>query len=270
MYPAGRAPRLPVRAGGQLPAAGLGFSHPPMNPRRHPIARGYAATVIALRYVIPLAWIAAVVLATISLPDLASAPTAPLEDLAAKNGAASKAAAESTKRLGFPLSTQTAVVQRNPRGLSRAAQQRAIDGAGAVFPRSDPAIRDIRAAIPILNAARDVPANERGTTAITYLYFPPELSLDSTTQSAHTYADRQLGGESAGVVGVTGAAPARLSQFNQIEDSLPIIEAASILLIFVVVAIAFRSLGAPLVALATAGVTFLLAIRILPWAGEQA
>src|SRR4051812_19362884 len=270
MYPAGRAPRLPVRAGGQLPAAGLGFSHPPMNPRRHPIARGYAATVIALRYVIPLAWIAAVVLATISLPDLASAPTAPLEDLAAKNGAASKAAAESTKRFGFPLSTQTAVVQRNPRGLSRAAQQRAIDGARTVLTHGDPALADIRAAVPISNAARDVPAGEHGTTAVTYLFFPPELALESTTKTAHDYAAKELGGRSGDVVGVTGAGPARLAQFTEIEHSLPIIEAASILLIFVVVAIAFRSLGAPLVALVTAAITFLLAIRILPWAGEQA
>jgi putative drug exporter of the RND superfamily len=242
-----------------------------MNQRRHLLARGYAATVIALRHLIPLAWIAAVVVATISLPDLASAPTAPLEDLAAKNGAASKAAAESTKRFGFPLSTQTAVVQRNPRGLSSAAQRRAVEGARTVFGHSDPALRDIRAAIPISNAARGVPANERGTTAVTYLFFPPELSLESTTQTAHTYAATQLGGARGGsVVGVTGAGPARLAQFEEIEHSLPIIEAASIALIFVVVALAFRSLGAPLVALATAGITFLLAIRILPWAGEQA
>jgi putative drug exporter of the RND superfamily len=241
-----------------------------MNPRRHILARGYAATVIALRHLIPLAWIAAVVAATIALPDLASAPTAPLEDLAAKNGAASKAAAEATQRFGFPLSTQTAVVQRDPNGLPAAAQRKAVTGAAAVFSRSDPAISDIRAAVPISNAARDVPANERGTTAVTYLYFPPELSLESTTATAHTYANKQLGGPAGRVVGVTGAAPARLSQFSEIENSLPIIEAASILLIFVVVAIAFRSLGAPLVALATAGVTFLLAIRILPWAGEQA
>jgi putative drug exporter of the RND superfamily len=241
-----------------------------MNQRRHLLARGYAAIVIGLRHLIPLAWIAAVVMATIALPDLASAPTAPLEDLAAKNGAASKAAAESTKRFGFPLSTQTAVVQRNPRGLSAAAQRRALEGARTVLTRSDPVLNDIRAALPITNAARGVPANERGTTTITYLFFPPELSLESTTHTAHAYADRQLGGPRGSVVGVTGAGPARLAQFERIEDSLPIIEAASIVLIFVVVAIAFRSLGAPLVALVTAGITFGLAIRILPWAGERA
>ena len=241
-----------------------------MNQRRHLLARGYAATVIALRHLIPLAWIAAVVWATIALPDLASAPTAPLEDLAAKNGAASQAAAAATKRFGFPLATQTAVVQRNAKGLPAATQRRTALAARGVFTHSGGVPSDIKAALPISNSARDVPAGERGTTAITYLYFPPSLSLDTTTADAHRYANRALGGPRGSVVGVTGAAPARLAQYSQIESSLPIIEAASIALIFVVVAIAFRSLGAPLVALATAGITFLLAIRILPWAGEQA
>src|SRR3954454_20753028 len=160
MYPVARPGWRRARRGlcaperGQPPAAPASRSRIPMEPRRHLISRGYAAVVIALRHLIPLAWIAAVVLATVTLPDLASAPTAPLEDLAAKNGAASKAAAESTKRFGFPLSTQTAVVQRNPRGLSDAAQRRAVAGARTVFGRSDPALRDIRAAIPISNAAR--------------------------------------------------------------------------------------------------------------------
>src|ERR687893_304787 len=97
-----------------------------MNERRHLLARGYAAIVIALRHLIPLAWIAAVVWATLTLPDLASAPTAPLEDLAAKNGAASQAQARSIERFGFPLATDTAVVQRNPDGLPRAALERQV------------------------------------------------------------------------------------------------------------------------------------------------
>ena len=165
-----------------------------MNPRRHLIARGYAAIVVTLRHLIPLAWIAAVVWATIALPDLASAPTAPLEDLAAKNGAASQAAAAATKRFGFPLATQTAVVQRNAKGLPAATQRRTALAARGVFTHSGGVPSDIKAALPISNSARDVPAGERGTTAITYLYFPPSLSLDTTTADAHRYANRALGG----------------------------------------------------------------------------
>src|ERR1700754_700030 len=116
-----------------------------MNPRRHTLARGYAAMVVALRHLIPLAWIAAVLVATISLPDLASAPTAPLEDLAAKNGAASQAQAAATKRFGFPLATQTAVVQRDPNGLSDAPRRRQAQAALAAFQHPPPVPRHLPA-----------------------------------------------------------------------------------------------------------------------------
>ena len=170
-----------------------------MNPRRHLIARGYAAIVVTLRHLIPLAWIAAVVWATIALPDLASAPTAPLEDLAAKNGAASQAAASRDEALRVPArrprprsSSATRSGLRPPRSAARRSAAR------GVFDRKRPGVpSDIKAALPISNAARGVPAAERGTTAITYLYFPPTLSLDTTTADAHQYANRALGGRAA-------------------------------------------------------------------------
>jgi RND superfamily putative drug exporter len=243
-----------------------------MTPRtsRHLLARGYAAAVVALRHVVPLAWIAAVVWASISLPDLASAPTTPLEDLAAKNGAASRAQAGATERFGFPLATDVAVVQRDPRGLDAPTQARQLAAARAVRERSDPALRGVRAALPIINAGPAARQGERSTTAITYLFLAPDLALDDRVDVARTYAQRALGGERASVVGVTGAAPARLAQFEEIEDALPIIEAASVVLIALIVGLAFRSIGAPLVALFTAAIAFAIAVRVLPWAGERA
>ena len=41
-------------------------------------------------------------------------------------------------------------------------------------------------------------------------------------------------------------------------------------LIAVIVALAFRSIGAPLVALAAAAVAYAIAMRVLPWLGERA
>ena len=52
--------------------------------------------------------------------------------------------------------------------------------------------------------------------------------------------------------GVTGAGPARLAQFREIDDVLPWIELATVAVILVIVALYFRSVGAPLVTLATA------------------
>jgi RND superfamily putative drug exporter len=238
--------------------------------RRGPLARGYAALVVALRHLIPLAWIAAVVAATIALPGLGDVPSAPLDDLAAQGGSAGRAQQLATRDFGFPLSTDTAVVQRNPRGLSQEAQQRQLAAARAIQQRRDPALRDIRAAVPLSNAAVRTPSGERGTTAITYLLFGDDVSLDDRVALAHSYADKALGGQRASVVGVTGAAPARNAQFHEIEQALPLIEAASVGLIALIMAIAFRSLGAPLVALAAAGVAYGVAIRVLPWLGDRA
>ena len=59
---------------------------PARQQRRGLAARGYAAVVVGLRHIIPLAWIAAAVAATVALPGLGNAPAAPLDDLAAKGG----------------------------------------------------------------------------------------------------------------------------------------------------------------------------------------
>ena len=234
------------------------------------MARGYAAVVVALRHVIPMAWVAAVVAATIALPGLGQVPTAPLDDLAAKGGSAGNAQELATRTFGFPLSTDTAVVQRDPRGLSRDALRRQVAAARAVAQRRDPTLAPIRAAVPLSNAGIRTPSGERGTTAITYLLFSEDTSLDDRTAVAERYAQRALGGPSAGVVGVTGAAPAREAQFHEIEHALPLIEAASVALIAVIMALAFRSLGAPLVALGAAGVAYALTIRVLPWLADRA
>jgi RND superfamily putative drug exporter len=243
----------------------------PARPRRRGLAaRGYAAIVVGLRHIIPLAWIAAAVAATVALPGLGNAPAAPLDDLAAKGGSAAKAQTLATRTFGFPLATDTAVVQRDPRGLSQDAQRRQLDAALAVRDRRDPALKPLQAAIPLSNAKVRTPSGERGTTAITYLLFAPGTSLDDESSVAQRYAQRTLGGPRAAVVGVTGAAPARQAQFHEIEQALPLIEAASVVLIALIVALAFRSIGAPLVALAAAGVAYAIAMRVLPWLGERA
>jgi RND superfamily putative drug exporter len=237
---------------------------------RGPLARGYAAAVVALRHVIPLAWIAAIVAATIALPSLGDAPAAPIDDLAAQGGSAAGAQTLATRTFGFPLVSDTAVVQRNPRGLSQDAQRRQVAAAQAVRERRDPALAPIRAAIPLSNRVVRAPSGERGTTAITYLLFADDASVDDRTAAADRFAQQTLGGPRASVVGVTGAAPAREAQFHEIEKALPIIEVASVVLIALVLALAFRSVGAPLVALAAAGTAYAVAMRVLPWLAERA
>jgi RND superfamily putative drug exporter len=236
-----------------------------MTPGR--IARGYSWLVVGLRHVIVLAWIAGAVAATLYLPGLGGAASSPLGDLVPADADATKVAERSTKLFGTPLVTDTMVVQRDPDGLSPAEQRRTLLASREVSERPPRELALIAGALPIVNLFGV--QGERSTTAVTYLFFSPKAGLEERDQDAHKYVQRYLGRPEAHVAGVTGAAPARLAQFKEIEDSLPLIELASVLLIALIVGVHFRSLIAPLVTLLAAAVAYLVAIRLLAWSGEQ-
>jgi putative drug exporter of the RND superfamily len=239
-----------------------------MTPGR--LARGYAWLVVGLRHAIVLAWIAGAVAATVYLPGLGGAASSPLADLVPKHAEATDVAERSTRLFGSPLVTDTIVVQRDPTGLSAAQQRRTLRAAREVSERPERDLALISGALPISNAFGLLSERgERSTTALTYLFFSPKAGLDERVQDAHKYAQRHLGGPEAHVVGVTGAAPARLAQFDEIDDSLPLIEIASVLLIALIVGVHFRSLFAPLVTVVAAAIAYLVAVRALAWGAEQ-
>ena len=67
--------------------------------------------------------------------------------------------------------THTEVVQRNANGLSPAAARRVARRATRIADAQDPELKEIRFALPLLNARGLVPASrENGTTARS----PPE------------------------------------------------------------------------------------------------
>ena len=234
------------------------------------LARGFAAVVVFLRFLIPLAWVAAAVAVTLALPELGAEGSAPIGDIVPEDSQAAQAAQAATDEFGFPLATDTAVVQQDQAGLSRAELQRQLGAALATTRGRGPAPGELRAAVPINNSPSGRWGSaEQATTALTYLAFEQGLGGATRTDLAEQYANAALGGESGGVVGVTGAVPARQAQFEAIDDSLPLIEGASVVAVLLIVAIAFRALGAPLVTLFTGAIAYLLMVRIVPWAGDK-
>jgi putative drug exporter of the RND superfamily len=239
-----------------------------MTPGR--LARVYAWTVVGLRHIIVLAWIAGAVAATIYLPGLGGAASSPLADLVPKDAEATRVAERSTELFGFPLSTDTAVVQRDPAGLPLEEQRRTLLAAREVSERPERDLALISGALPISNAFGFLSEEgESSTTAVTYLYFLPKAGLEERDEDAHKYARRYLDRPESQVAGVTGAAPARLAQFEEIENALPLIEIASVLLIALIVGVHFRSLVAPLVTLLAVAIAYLVAVRVLAWGGEE-
>jgi len=219
---------------------------------------------VALRYPIVLGWIAALAAAIVLLPWLSGSSTAPLDDIVQSDADALVTQQRAMERFGSTISTDSLVVERNPRGLSR--ETAAANVKAAAQPP-----KGVKAAAPIANVpVPGVRWREQNTTLITYLFLDPELNLVERNEAAHQYADSLPQPANGATRGVTGSGPARLAQFEEIDDVLPWIEAATIAVILIVVALYFRSLGAPLVTLACAGLAYMIAVRVLAWSGERA
>jgi RND superfamily putative drug exporter len=230
------------------------------------VPKAFASVVVWLRYLVVAAWIAAAAAATIYLPGLGSGEALELGGLLPEDSPAIDAGERSQQLFTVPLTADTAVVERNPAGFSAETQEAIVRR--AVDATTQEGVGDeIRFALPILNTRELFPGSkEDGTTAVTHLFFPPEVSLTNRVELAHEYADR---GEEEHFAGVTGPGPARLAQFEEIEDALLFVELGSILAIALVVGLTYRSLGAPLLTLAASAIAFLVASGTIPWVAER-
>lgn len=228
--------------------------------------RGFAWLVVKLRFAIVLAWVGGAIAATLYLPSLSEGGGAPL--LVAENSESVETRERSLELFAFPLLAEVAVVQRDAKGLTAGAQERVFRRAAGILER--PGQNGIAFALPITNTDRLFPASrERSTTAITYLFFEPGTDIADQRSGAQAFADSEIGQPDDHLVGVTGAVPARLTEFDRIDDALPLVEIATIALIAVILALTYRSAGAPVVTLVSAGLAFLVANRVVPWVGEQ-
>ena len=230
------------------------------------LSRAAAWLVLRLRFLIVPAWIAAAVAATVYLPPLGQDAT--LASLEPSNASAARTEADMNQRFGSPLLARTAVVQRDPRGLPPGAEREAVAAARAVSTHRDRSLPDLLGAFPITNNLMALPGSrEDGTTLVTYLFFGPDASLATQDSTANAYAARHT---RPALVGVTGAGPARVEQWNLIDGALPLVTLATVAMILLVVGIHFRAIGAPLITLAAAGVAYVVAIRVVGWLGERA
>jgi RND superfamily putative drug exporter len=221
----------------------------------------YADIVVLLRWLVVAFWIAITAIAVVSLPSLGRAGS-DLSDLVSTNNPAVQSELQSYDRFGFPLLSRVAVVQRDPNGLPMDVQARAIARARAVSQGADPDVKPVVAAVPVLNTFKLFPGSrEDGTTVITLLFTAPDVNVADQADAAHRFVANHYGPDDS-VVGVTGSVPARVEQGRIVLASVPWLEVVTIAAIFIIVAVAFRSLIAPLLALGVAGVAILLTLHL--------
>ncbi|MGE5689980.1 MAG: MMPL family transporter [Pseudomonadota bacterium] len=236
------------------------------------VARGVAWLIVRLRWPIAVAWIAAAVAAVVYLPSLEdSGDETSLAGLVPSDTESIATGIRSAQLFDVPVITHTAVVQRDPNGLSDAALKRVARRAERVSKHRDGELAAIEGALPIVNAEGVVPGSrESRTTAITYLFFDPgKTAIDDQDELAHRYAEKYVHVRGDALVGVTGAVPARLEEWRQIATALPWVTAATIAVIALILGVYFRSPVAPLVTLLAAGTAYLVSLRTVGVIGEK-
>jgi RND superfamily putative drug exporter len=222
--------------------------------------------VVWLRFLIVPAWIAATIMAVVHLPSAFEAEASELGNLLPRSSSALEVERKALKTFGLPLLSRTVVVAREPGGFS-AAQASATARYIAAADRSEGphAVK----AVPLTDAPGKLGAGRAATTIVAYLYLDPDLSEDESQESAERFAAGLERASSAPVVKVTGALPATRSETEIAESHLIWVELATALLVVAILALYFRSIGVPLLGLATVAIAYLCADRVLGWIGEH-
>jgi putative drug exporter of the RND superfamily len=226
------------------------------------LPRAYAWTVVRLRWPIVIGWAVALAYAAFILPAPVQPPDT-LVSLIPAHSPAVRANAFALRHFRAPLTTEVAVVRRDPNGLSRSEEARILSTARAVDRKARAHPGSGPVAVPVINARGVVPGSrETRTTAITYLAFPP--SMPTVRQIDGANGMRGGGGH------VTGILPAEVHEGGLVDDALPLIEGATVVLIALLVGVRFRALGAPLLTLAAVGTGYTMAQQAVSHAAQRA
>jgi RND superfamily putative drug exporter len=237
---------------------------------REQLSTGFAWLVVRLRWPIVLAWIAAAIGTSLLLPSLEDAGGLPATSLVPRDSDSLATTARSQELFPIPLTGQTAVVQRDPDGLSAAAQARVIERALAVSARKDRDLPGLEFALPLTNTLELVPSSrESSTTAVTFLVMRPDLTLQEQDDLAQRFTAKYVTESDDALVGVTGTVPARLQEWREIVGALPWVTGAAIVAIALILGLYYRAPLAPAVALAAAGIAYLVSKHIVAWVGPQ-
>ncbi len=239
-------------------------SRPPTSPDGEaevgPRALRYARFVQRHRWSVIVGWLVLVTATTVLAPAFGSGGDQ-LANVIPLDSPAIQAELRSVEAFGYPLSSRTVVVQRKVDGLSLYTQAESVLDAISIDQTPQP--YPLLGALPVTNAAPFFPSTgETNTAVLTYLFMNPTSSFHQQQRAAEDYVHRFLDSPNDHVVGVAGSVPARAQQARLVEAGVPLLELATVGAIAALVALNFRSLVAPLVALTASAMAFLVTMRI--------
>ena len=205
-------------------------------------------------------------LAVAHLPSAFESESGELGSLLPRSSSALEVESRAIETFGLPLLSRTIVVAHRSTGFSPdevAAATRYIattdreEGSGAIR------------AVPLVDTPGLLAARQSATTLLAYLYIDPSLSESEQQQLAEQFASGLKRVTKAGAAEVTGALPATRAETSVTDDFIIWVEVATLLLVVGILAFYFRSVGVPLLGLASVAIAYLCADRVLGWVAAR-
>jgi RND superfamily putative drug exporter len=221
------------------------------------LGAGYRAAVTGARWAVVAAWVLAAALVSVLVPS--SSGGGGFGNLLPPDSQVLKVEERVLEEFRVPVLSGTTVVVYQPGALSLLT--RADSALWALATTQDVVEAPAPPPPGSLLAAIPVPTG-RADTTVTYLYVTEGTGLGNTVRLASEYA-AHFKNQPAVSSYVTGFVPAQVAQGEYLRSRLRLFEVASVLLILLVVALAFRSLLAPLTVLGVAAVGYLVYFPLL-------
>ncbi len=200
-----------------------------------------------------------------SLPSLFEADSGELGNLLPPSSEALKLERESVEAFGLPFLSHTLVVAEAPGGLS----PREVAAAARYVARVDNRRQRTLRVVPLAGADGLAPRGP-ATTIAAFAYTNPDLDAASREAAVQGFAERLARIARVPGADVTGTVPGSEEQTSLTEEWLPWLELATVVLVVAILALYFRAVGVPLLGLATVGIAYLIANRLLGWLGVNA
>jgi RND superfamily putative drug exporter len=227
--------------------------------------------LVRLRFAVVLFWAVVALAAYLYLPALGDSTSSSLSDVVPESAPASKAESQA-EGLSGSVEAPAILVYSNPEGFTRAELeemrggiQRLNQGPG----RSYGLLRAVPLAAQNTSNPTRVDRGLLGSKALpVLLYFERGTHLTETAASVREIRE-DLKGPGPLQTSVTGI---RLVQYDTkvaIEENLGLVTVVTTLAIFLVVALTYRSLVAPLVPLVSIGLATFLTLRVLGWVASE-
>ena len=229
--------------------------------------RKLARLIVALRFLIAPAWIAAAVWVSFSLPSVFGAEANDLGSLLPRNSEAIRVEEKGIEVFGLPVLSRTMVVAHQPGDFSVGQGKAAARFIAGVDEKPEGSA-ELRA-VPLLDAPGLLESKRLGSTLVVYLYVDPALSENEQTEAVGGFAEELQQATGAETVHVTGAVPASRAETNIANKDLLWVTAATIALVVIILALYFRSLGIPLLGLGTVAIAYQIADHVLGWASQR-